>query len=232
MRLDTKPKRLSPLHNRHETLGARFELRGGWLIPEVYTNTEDEGRVLQESVGLADISTRGKLTLKGVTAGAIISASFGESPTKAGAVIEIRPKHILVAQLTPDEFLVLTFPDSEKEIRTSLEAETASQNTFVSLIDQTSGLVGFSIVGLESINVMRKLCALSFNPKDFPDLHVAQSSFAKVRTTILRHGQSASPAFELLADRSYADYLWDAILDAGMEFGIQPVGWEAISSNI
>ena len=228
MQVDPQPKRLSPLYDRHQTLGARFDLRGGWLIPDVYTNTEDEGRVLQKSIGLADISSLGKITLKGSHAGAIISASLGESPTKVGVVIDIKPKQILVAQQTPDEFLILTPPDAEKEITTALEVEITSQDTFVSLTDQTSGLVGFSIVGLENIEVMRKLCALPLNSKDFSDLHVAQSSFAKVRATILRHDRGALPAFELFADRSYGEYLWDTILDAGSEFGIQPVGWKAM----
>jgi sarcosine oxidase subunit alpha len=227
MQVDAQPKRLSPLYDQHQTLGARFDLRNGWLIPEVYTNTENEDQVLQDSIGLTDISSWGKLTLKGVRADAIISASFGKSPTEVGDVVEIKSKHILVAQLSPDEFLVFTPPGAEKEITTALEAEIASQDTFVSLIDQTSGLVGFSTVGPKSAEVMRKLCAISFSSKDFPDLHVAQSSFAKVRATIIRHDWNTSPAYQLFADRSYGAYLWDAILDAGREFGMHPVGWDA-----
>ncbi len=183
---------------------------------------------MQESVGLADISAMGKLTLKGIHAGAVISASLGESPTKAGVVIAIEANNILVANLTSDEFLILTPPGVEREITASLDTEIASQDSFVSVIDQTSGLVGFSISGLESTEVMRKLCAITFGSKDFPNLHVAQSSFAKVRATIIRHDQGASSAFQLFADRSYGEYLWDAILDAGREFGIQPVGWDAM----
>ena len=78
---------------------------------------------------------------------------------------------------------------------------------------------------------MKKLCAISFNSKDFPDLRVAQSSFANVRTTIIRHDQGVTPTFSLFADRSYGVYLWDTILDAGKEFGMQPVGWQAIGGQ-
>ena len=200
--------------------------RNGWLVPEVYTNTEDETKVLQERIGLADTSSLGKISLKGVRAGEIISVYLGESPGKVGVVIEIGPKQILVAQLSADEFLILTPPGIEKETTTALEI--SSQNTFVSLIDQTSGWVGVSISGPESTEVMRKLCALSFNVKDFPDMYVGQSSFAKVRSTIIRHDRGAAPTFELFADRSYGEYLWGAILDAGREFGIQPIGWKAM----
>ena len=229
--VENRPKRLSPLHEQHKILGARFDLRDGWLIPEIYTAVEEEATVLQESVGLIDISAWGKLDLKGTQAGTVVSMHFGNTPAKPGDVIEIESNHILVAELTSDEFLVLLPPGAEKEIRTALETEIASQDTFVSLIDQTSGLAGFSISGSASAGVMKKLCALSFSSKEFPNMHVAQSSFAKVRATIIRHDQSNLPTFKLFSDRSYGEYLWDAILDAGREFGIQPVGWETTKKN-
>ena len=82
--------------------------------------------------------------------------------------------------------------------------------------------------GSVSLELMSKLCPLSLSPKKFPDLHVAQTSFAKTRTTIIRHDRGDSLAFELYADRSYGGYLWETILDAGAEFGIQPVGWDVL----
>lgn len=229
MQFDPDLKRLSPLYNQHQTLKARFDLLGGWLIPKVYTSAAEETTVLRENVGLIDISARGKLIIKGAHSHLVIAACFGEVPTKSGEFREIRSNRVLVVGLTSDEFLILTPPGMEKEWGTSLEVAITSQNVFVSVIDQTSGLVELSISGPKSRSVMTKLCALPFNSKDFPDLCVAQSSFAQVRTTILRHDRDESPAFELFADRSYGEYLWDAILDAGQEFGIQPVGWEAIS---
>ena len=231
MQLNPKPKRLSPLHSQHQTLEARFDLRGGWLVPEEYVTSAEENAALQGSVGLVDISARGKLMLKGTEAGTIVFAFLGEAPTKPGDVIYIKSNHIVVAELTPDEFLILTPPGTEEEIANTLKAESASQDSFVSIIDQTSGLVGLSISGPRSTSVMKKLCAISFNSKDFPDLCVAQSSFANVRTTIIRYDRDVTPTFELFADRSYGDYLWDTIQDAGMEFGIQPVGWEAMGRS-
>lgn len=226
MQLVSEPIRLSPVHERHQNLEARFGLRGGWFVPETYTSHEQEVTALRESVGVVDISARGKLILKGAKADGIITASFGTIPAKLGDVLEVKSSHLLVARLTSDEFWIFTPPGAEKETAVSLEAESASQGTFITLIDQTPGLVGFSIGGPNCVNVMVKLCALPFNAKDFPHLHVAQSSFANVRATIIRHDLGNFPAFELYSDRSYADFLWDTILDAGNEFGIQPVGWK------
>jgi sarcosine oxidase subunit alpha len=230
MSFNPKPNRLSPLYNLHQTLNARFDLRGDWLIPVVYTFSGEETVVLRESVGLTDISAWGKLLLKGAKTGEIVSTLPGDTPVKPGEVREIK-SDILVAGLTPDEFLILTLPGAEKELATSLEAEITSQGVFVSVIDLTSGLVGLSISGPKSTGVMSKLCAIPFNSRDFPNLFVAQSSFAQVRATIIRHDHGLSPTFELFADCSYGEYLWDAILDAGKEFAIGPVGWEAMGHN-
>jgi heterotetrameric sarcosine oxidase gamma subunit len=228
MQLNPEPKRLSPLFNHHKTMNASLNNWEGWLVPEAYALSTDENAVLRNSVGLVDISAKGKLTLKGTKADGLITANFGTIPTNRGDVIEVKSSQSFVAKLTPDEFLILTPPGREKVLATSLETEITSYNAFVSLIDQTSGLVGLLVSGPNSTGVMRKLCALDFNPMDFPNLHVAQSSFAKVRATIIRNDRENSPTFELYADRSYADYLWMAVLDAGMEFEIQPVGWKAV----
>jgi heterotetrameric sarcosine oxidase gamma subunit len=230
MQIDSDPRRLSSVHERHQTLNARFGLQGGWFVPEIYTSHEQEITALRESVGLVDISARGKLIIKGTKVDGIINENLGETPTRPGDVIEIQSKQILVAKLTSDELIILTSPGAEQEIGSFLETEIASHKSFVSVIDQTSGLVGLQISGPKSIGVMRKLCALDFNPTGFPNLYIAQSSFAKVRATIIRHDQGNLPTFELYADRSYAGYLWDAILDAGKEFAIRPVGWEAIEN--
>ena len=231
MQLDSEPKRLSPLHNRHQTLKASIYHLGGWLIPEVYTSSADETAALRDRVGLGDISAMGKLVLKGTKANGIIIAHFGTIPIKPGDVIEDKSQQVLVAKMTSDEFLILTQPGEEKELADLLETEIASHNIFVNIIDQTSGLVGLLISGPKSIQLMRKLCALDFNSTEFPNLHVAQSSFAKVRAAIICHDRGDLTAYELYAGRSYADYLWTAILDAGKEFDIKPVGWKAVGQS-
>lgn len=228
MQLDSELIRLSPLHNRHQSTKASLNLWNGWLVPEVYTSAAEESVALRDCVGLGDISNRRKLTLKGAKADGIITAILGTTPTRHGDVIEVNSSQTLVAKLTHDEFLMLTQPGEEKELTTSLETEIASHHAFVSVIDQTSGLAGLLISGPKSTRVISKLCALDFSPTEFPNLHVAQSSFAKVRATIIRHDRGESETFELYADRSYAVYLWDTILDAGKEFDIQPVGWKAV----
>ena len=50
------PPRSSPLHDRHEALGASFTDFGGWNMPVRYTSDLAEHRAVREAAGLFDIS--------------------------------------------------------------------------------------------------------------------------------------------------------------------------------
>lgn len=227
---NSKPNRLSPLHGWHQQTGARFANQAGWLVPDGYTTREDESAALRERVGLIDISARGKLRIRGRNANMVVAAAFGSAPVKPGNVVAHKSRDLSAALLASDELLVLTSPGAEDQIAASLAVEIEAQGSFVSVFNQTSGLAGLLICGPQSTAVMEKLCALPFNLKDFPNLFVAQSSFAKVRTAIIRRDRMDLPAYELYVDRSFSTYLWNVILDAGREFGVQPAGWGSLET--
>ncbi|MFK5073477.1 hypothetical protein ACI4BE_28525, partial [Klebsiella pneumoniae] len=50
------PPRSSPLHDRHEALGASFTDFGGWNMPVRYSSDLAEHRAVREAAGLFDIS--------------------------------------------------------------------------------------------------------------------------------------------------------------------------------
>jgi len=228
MQFQITPKRQSPLQDRHQSLEAQFSSKGAWLVPEVYTDFKSELSALQESIGIADITAMGKLTVRGQGAADLVELSLGIIPARPGEINIIESKGVIVAYLYHDEFFIFTPPGEEKNTAESLGTRVADQDSLITVVDNTSGLVGLSLSGPNSRSVMRKLCALSLDEKQFPNMRAAQTSFAKVRTTILRRDIEKAPRYDLFAERSYGEYLWDSILDAGMEFGIQPVGWQAL----
>ncbi len=218
------PYKSTPLESKHTQSGADFIHRAGWHLPERYTSLEDELAAVQQSVGMADLSANGKLILKGASLPEFLDQTFDFQPYIPGNTTWLKFNHqqILLAPLTADEALLLTSPGGETSVIEFLTKNLSE--FFVSLVDQTGALAGLLLVGPESLSVMNKLCALSFHPNDFPPLHVAQTSFAKVRTTILRRDLASLPAFELYFDRSYAEYLWETLLDAAHQFPLQPLG--------
>ncbi|WP_455392955.1 glycine cleavage system aminomethyltransferase GcvT [[Eubacterium] cellulosolvens] len=57
--------RKSPLHGEHETLGAKFDTRAGWVMPKEYTGTAEEIQLVQTKVGILDNSDFGIIELTG-----------------------------------------------------------------------------------------------------------------------------------------------------------------------
>jgi hypothetical protein len=91
-------------------------------------------------------------------------------------------------------------------------------------VDLTSALVLFRLTGAHIHSLWAKLCAV--------DLHVAadgavfRSSVAKVAATLVRDDRPGGMSYLVACDRSYGAYLWEAVLDAGAEFGIEPTGFD------
>ncbi len=56
---------LSPLHQRHEALGAKFVDFGGWDMPVQYESVLAEHRAVRRSVGVFDVSHLGRLSVTG-----------------------------------------------------------------------------------------------------------------------------------------------------------------------
>ncbi|MGN7967764.1 glycine cleavage system aminomethyltransferase GcvT [Microbacterium sp. 22296] len=66
------PPRTSPLHDRHEALGASFTDFGGWNMPVRYTSDLAEHRAVREAAGLFDISHMAEFRVEGARAAAFL----------------------------------------------------------------------------------------------------------------------------------------------------------------
>jgi heterotetrameric sarcosine oxidase gamma subunit len=231
------PPRLSALHYTHEKLGARFVSRAGWQVPQTYTSPEDEAGAIREGVGVADLSSRGKLLVRGDADATLelLGDAFGVGSVEVGHTARIAVEgqadspwdRSYLARLVADEFLLFTPPGAESEVARRVEEERAADDLFLTVVDGTSGLAGLAVVGPAGREILSKLCALPLNARDFPNQRVAQGSLAKAHAIFVRNDVEALPAFELYVERPYGEYVWMCVMDAGREFGIIPFGWGA-----
>ena len=65
---------------------------------------------------------------------------------------------------------------------------------------------------------------------NFPNGTAKQSSVAKTRQLIIRQDIGDLPAYVLIGARPLAAYLWETILQAGEDLGIQAIGITALES--
>ncbi|MGQ0676378.1 MAG: sarcosine oxidase subunit gamma, partial [Rhodospirillales bacterium] len=174
-------------------------------------------------VWLGERRFRAMLNLRGDPAGAgflaAAEAALGTTlplePNRATGAGEAR-----VLWLGPDEWLVLSPPGSEAALEAKLAQTLGPHGGYVTDVGESRATVVVS--GMKARDVLAKGCPLDLNPAAFGIDACAQSLVQGVNVTIHRSDAdpAAPPRFELIVVRSFADFLWRFLEDAGQEYGV------------
>ncbi|MEK7785778.1 MAG: sarcosine oxidase subunit gamma family protein [Chloroflexota bacterium] len=218
--------RLSPLYLTTQRLGAKFAEKDGWRVVERYTSVEAELKAARERVALADVTPHGKLHVEGAAALEAVKAAFGSAPEQIGSGLPVDMGQLY--RLRHDQFYLSTPPGEESAAQARLEAVIAASTLFVTVTDQTHGLADLRLIGPASRAVLSKLCGLDFHPEVFLNRAARQTSLAKTKQLILRRDFGLLPAYTVIGAQSLSAYVWEAIMQAGHEFGIVAIGLEAL----
>ena len=173
----------------------------------------------QTQVMLGECPMRGLLVLRGDASAAgfrgAVSTVLGIEPV-VEPLTSARKRDLSMLWLGPDEWLVVT-PDRrvariEGALRDALEGQHAA------LTDVSHSRTILALSGPEARAVLAKGCPLDFHPRVFEPGRCAQSRLAKCQALI--HQTDAAPTFEIHVNRSFAQYAWMWLEDAGKEFGV------------
>ena len=82
--------------------------------------------------------------------------------------------------------------------------------------DLTHGRAVLKLSGPAAAAILNAICGLDFHDTAFPNLHVQQTSAAKVKTLIARADENGAPAYYLHVPRPFGQYFWDTLRDAMM----------------
>ena len=143
-----------------------------------------------------------------------LSTPFATSRTEDG---------VLIAGQRPDEWFLV---GRERAVRAL--AGRLDRMGHVSVIDGTHSRAMFRLTGTGAAWVLEKLCSLDWNDHMTPDGAAVSGSVAKVTCDIVRNDLDGTPSYLISCDRSFGQYLFDVILDAGQEFGISSLGGPVI----
>lgn len=161
------------------------------------------------SLTLTDESALSKMIVRaaaGTAARGVLAQSFAGSRV-AGDV--------LIAGTRPDEWMLI----GPAEAVAARVAELPTDG-HVSMVDWTHGRAMFRLTGDVASAAMEKVCGLDWSDAMMPNGAVTSASVAKVTCDIIRNDQADVPSYVVLCDRSFGQYLFDALLDAGEEFTI------------
>ena len=115
-----------------------------------------------------------------------------------------------VLWLGPDEWLIVTPEGGEAPLAQSVRQ--AAGDGFATVVELGSGQTVIGISGQRAREVIAKGCPLDLHPRAFGPGRCAQSRLARALVTLVQVDDA--PTFELIVRRSFADYLWQWLLDA------------------
>lgn len=176
-----------------------------------------EGETRFEMPGVARLKdltpTLGVVHLRGPEAAKVILRFSGDQTgqNSIGSGEARSTETGILCQLAMDEFLLLSeYPQGWESTFAQMEEAVKGKDAIVS--DLTHAYGKLDISGPGAARLLPKLCGLDFSESSFPNGRVAQTSFAKVHATLVRmDGESGSPRYLLLVDRSLCAYVWEVI---------------------
>jgi sarcosine oxidase subunit alpha len=228
------PVGLTAMHHRHLLLGATMVERDGWQRPARYTSVENEVQAVRQAVGLCDISPGGKIRLQGKDAGPRLRSvyrKFGELEVGRASTVRLEQESngqdAIVMGLASDDLLILTAPS---QATSTLQLLSKGTEECAHAVDVSSGLAGVKVAGPEAHRLLSAVTPLNISPSAFPDMTCAQGMAAEIHGTVLRHDIGGILSYDLYFGREFGEYMWDALVEAGEEYGVLPFGIDALDS--
>ena len=129
----------------------------------------------------------------------------------------------LVAGSGPGEWLLLASPGTAPEVIGRMEE--VSEEGLASVFDATHGRALMRISGAPTVALLSKVCAIDFADEVTPNGAAFRSSVAKLVTDVVRDDRGGVRSYLLHCERSSGQYLFDALMDAGDEFGMEVDGF-------
>jgi len=240
------PYRHTPLHKAHVAAGAQMSQAGDWWRPDFYRTEREQERgacILAEvknvrnGVGLIDVSTLGKIEVRGPQAVEFLErvyishyiklkvgmTRYGVMCDEAGTVIDDG----VVGRLAPDHFYVTTTSSGAAAVYRDWSRWNTWWRLDCVITNLTGAFAAMNLAGPESREVLRQLTDLDLSGDVFPYLGIRETHIANVPARVLRVGFVGEWGYEIHVPASYAMAVWEALMTAGAAFGIRPFGVEA-----
>lgn len=224
----------TPLADIHESLGARMVEFAGFLMPVMYGSILREHEAVRQRVGLFDVSHMGEILVTGDRAREFVDEVITNDCS------EREPGEILYTVMCRRDGTVvddlLVFVVGEDRIilvvnAANCEKDLAHIGAFathgVEVRDISADLALVAVQGPRSREVLR-VCPLFGEVRQMID-HVPyyrgfSFSYQGDEVLVSRTGYTGELGFEIFLPPSLAPLCWEAIMQAGQEFGIEPIG--------
>ncbi len=247
----SKPTRKSPMHYWHEKNNAVFVDAGVWLRPRYYKKGNEnlfeaskrEAKNVRQNVGVCDVTTLGKIDIKGPDAAEFLNRVYTNAwlklPVgKARYGVMLREDGIVMddgttTRISENHYHMTTTTAQAANVLSHLEyyLQLVWPELNVNAVSSTEQWAGAAIAGPKSREVLQKLFPdLNVSNEGLPFMGYMEGNLFGVDAKIFRISFSGELAYEVNVESDYGNFMWEKIMEIGKEFNIQPYGTEALST--
>src|SRR5215475_10079622 len=232
--------RKTPLNALHKRLGAKMVNFGGWDMPVEYPSSGGlmaEHKAVRGSVGVFDVSHMGDIRIRtGQKAGGALAAvqhicmndasklSIGQAHYSAmlypqGTFVD----DVIVHRLGEDDYLLVINAGTREKDVDWVRQNTSGYDCVVE--DLSDAYTQLAIQGPRAAEVLQKLTDAGLSAvKNYWFTHGTVCGLPN--RLIARTGYTGEDGFEIYipGDTATSERVWNAVIEAGKEFGIVPCG--------
>ncbi len=244
-----RPVRYTPMHDWHAQAGAVFVPSALWMRPQYY---RDHGRTLAEAalaeatnvrrnVGIADVSTLGKIELQGADVATFLERMYVNrwKSLKIGRVrygLMLREDGYVfddgtTSRLGETRYLMTTTTGNANAVLSHMEFyhQMIWPELDVSMTSVTDQWAVVALAGPRSRDVLAGVFpGVDVGDATLPHMGVLETELSGVAVRISRLSFSGERAYEIATPADYGTALWETLLAAGADHGMMPYGLEAM----
>ena len=249
--MEFMPTRKTPMHEWHEKNNAVFVDAGAWKRPRYYKQGNEtlleaskrEAKNVRENVGICDVTTLGKIDIKGPDAAEFLNRVYTNAwlklPVgKARYGVMLREDGMIMddgttTRISENHYHMTTTTAQAANVLSHLEyyLQIVWPELNVNVVSTTEQWAGAAIAGPKSRDMLSKLFPdLDVSNEALPFMGYIESNLFGVPARIFRISFSGELAYEVNVESNYGLFMWEKMMEIGQEFNNQPYGTEALST--
>ena len=219
------------LFEKHVALGAKMVPFAGFDMPVQYSGVTDEHFAVREKVGIFDVSHMGQFFVEGpaakdllqyVTTNNVETLEDGKAqytclPNGNGGIVD----DLIVYKMADEKyFVVVNASNIDKDWN---HISKYNEKFGAQLTNASDEMSLIAVQGPKAAETLQKLT--DSNLADIPFYHFSEGTVAGISDVIISNtGYTGSGGFEIYFKNEDAVKMWDALTEAGEEFGLMPCG--------
>lgn len=222
----------TPFTDIHIALGAKMHEFAGYNMPIEYSGIMDEHMTVCNGVGVFDVSHMGEIWVKGpraltflqrmtsndVSVLPIGKAQYSCFVNNEGGIVD----DIIVYHYEPEKYmLVVNASNTDKDWKWLND----NNEEFADLENASDNIGQLAIQGPKALATLQKLTKIDLTTIPYYSYVIGNIEGSGLDNVIISNtGYTGAGGFEIYFYPQYASEIWNAIFEAGAEFGIKPIG--------